>query len=88
MEGPLALQCRPMRLGFGEILVILVIALLVFGPTKLPQLGEALGKGIRNFKKAQDGLYDDEQKPKAEALPSAAPANGSHSPQSAEATKV
>ncbi len=41
-----------MRLGFGEILVILVIALLVFGPSKLPQLGDALGKGIRNFKKA------------------------------------
>jgi sec-independent protein translocase protein TatA len=43
-----------MRLGFGEILVVLVIALLVFGPSKLPQLGEALGKGIRNFKKAVD----------------------------------
>jgi sec-independent protein translocase protein TatA len=41
-----------MRLGFGEILVILVIALLVFGPSKLPLLGDALGKGIRNFKKA------------------------------------
>ena len=41
-----------MRLGFGEILIILVIAVLVFGPSKLPQLGDALGKGIRNFKKA------------------------------------
>jgi sec-independent protein translocase protein TatA len=41
-----------MRLGFGEILVVLVIALVVFGPSKLPQLGDALGKGIRNFKKA------------------------------------
>ncbi len=41
-----------MRLGFGEILLILAIALLVFGPSKLPQLGEALGKGIRSFKKA------------------------------------
>jgi len=51
-----------MRLGFGEILVILVIALLVFGPTKLPQLGDALGKGIRNFKKASEGLFDDEEK--------------------------
>jgi sec-independent protein translocase protein TatA len=43
-----------MHLGFGEISVVLVIALLVFGPSKLPQLGEALGKGIRNFKKAFD----------------------------------
>jgi sec-independent protein translocase protein TatA len=44
-----------MRLGFGEIVMILIVALLVFGPTKLPQLGDALGKGIRNFKKATEG---------------------------------
>ena len=41
-----------MRLGFGEILVILVVVLLIFGANKIPQLGDALGKGIRNFKKA------------------------------------
>jgi sec-independent protein translocase protein TatA len=41
-----------MHLGMGEMLVVLVIALLVFGPNKLPQLGDALGKGIHNFKKA------------------------------------
>jgi len=41
-----------MRLGMGEILLILAVVLLVFGPSKLPQLGEALGKGIRSFKKA------------------------------------
>lgn len=50
-----------MRLGFGEILLILAIALLVFGPSKLPQLGEALGKGIRNFKRTSEG--EDEQPP-------------------------
>ncbi len=43
-----------MRLGMGEILIILVVVLLVFGPNKLPQLGDALGKGIRNFKKASN----------------------------------
>lgn len=42
-----------MRLGFGEILVILVVVLLIFGANKIPQLGDALGKGIRNFKKSQ-----------------------------------
>ena len=47
-----------MRLGAPEMIVILVIALLVFGPNKLPQLGDALGKGIRNFKKAA-GKGDD-----------------------------
>jgi len=41
-----------MRMGFGEILVILVVVLLVFGANKIPQLGDALGKGIRNFKKS------------------------------------
>jgi sec-independent protein translocase protein TatA len=45
-----------MRLGTGEILIILVIALLVFGPNKLPQLGDALGRGIRNFKKGAEDL--------------------------------
>lgn len=41
-----------MRMGIGEILVILVVVLLIFGANKIPQLGDALGKGIRNFKKA------------------------------------
>jgi len=39
-------------LGMGELLVILVIVLLVFGAGKLPQIGDALGKSIRNFKHA------------------------------------
>jgi sec-independent protein translocase protein TatA len=41
-----------MRMGIGEIVVILVVVLLIFGANKIPQLGDALGKGIRNFKKA------------------------------------
>ena len=52
-----------MRLGFGEILLILAVALLIFGPSKLPQLGEALGRGIRNFKKSSEG--DDDAPPPA-----------------------
>ena len=39
------------KIGFQELLVILVIALLVFGPKKLPQLGKAMGATIHNFKK-------------------------------------
>jgi sec-independent protein translocase protein TatA len=42
-------------LGMGELLVILVIVLLVFGAGKLPQIGDALGKSIRNFKSAANG---------------------------------
>ena len=48
----------PMRLGFGEILIVLVVLLLIFGANKIPQLGDALGKGIRNFRKAT-GTGDD-----------------------------
>src|SRR5438067_4973768 len=40
------------QIGFSEMLVIFVVALLVFGPKKLPELGKSLGKGIREFKKA------------------------------------
>src|SRR5215212_9310389 len=43
-------------LGMPELIVIFVIALLVFGPKKLPELGKSLGKGIREFKRATDDL--------------------------------
>jgi sec-independent protein translocase protein TatA len=39
-------------LGFGELLVILVIVLIIFGAGKLPEIGEGLGRGFRNFRKA------------------------------------
>ena len=40
------------NLGFQEMIVIGIIALLVFGPKKLPELGSGLGKAIRDFKNA------------------------------------
>ena len=43
---------RRMRMGIGEILIVLVVVLLVFGANKIPQLGDALGKGIRAFRKS------------------------------------
>ena len=39
-------------IGLQELSVILLIALIIFGPTKLPQVGSGLGKAIRDFKKA------------------------------------
>ena len=68
-----------MRLGFGEILVILVLALLFFGPSKLPALGASLGEAIKGFKKGLQSLDDDKpaaaaptaQTPPAKAPPSA-----------------
>jgi sec-independent protein translocase protein TatA len=41
-----------MRLGIPELVVILVIFLLLFGASRLPELGKGLGKGIKNFKEA------------------------------------
>ena len=47
-------------LGIQELLVILVIALVIFGPSKLPQIGSGLGKAIRDFKKGVSGDEGDE----------------------------
>jgi sec-independent protein translocase protein TatA len=49
-------------IGAPELIVILVIALVIFGPGKLPEIGAALGKGIRDFKKAFEGAEDEVKK--------------------------
>jgi sec-independent protein translocase protein TatA len=53
------------KLGLPEILLILAIALLIFGPSKLADLGKSLGEGIRNFKSAvkEGGEEGSEKKP-------------------------
>jgi sec-independent protein translocase protein TatA len=48
-----------MRLGAGEIVIILVLALLFFGPSKLPQLGSSLGEALRSFKKGLSAIRDE-----------------------------
>jgi sec-independent protein translocase protein TatA len=53
-----------MRLGPLEIGLILVIILIIFGAGKLPEVGTAIGKGIRSFKKAQSGEDEEEEKKK------------------------
>ncbi len=56
---------------FGELLLILIIALLLFGPSKLPDLAKALGEALREFKKASNPDTADNAKPAAPAaLPS------------------
>lgn len=44
-----------MGLGASELLIILAIVLVVFGASKLPQLGDGLGRAIKNFKRAASG---------------------------------
>lgn len=46
------------KIGSTELLLILVVALLVFGPSKLPQIGSAIGKGIRELKKASRDITE------------------------------
>lgn len=46
-------------LGFPELMILLVIVIVIFGATRLPQLGKGLGEGIRNFK---DSLKGDDNK--------------------------
>jgi len=43
-------------LGAPELIVIFIVALLVFGPSKLPELGKSLGEAIRGFKKAMNDV--------------------------------
>ena len=49
------------RFGIWEIVLILVIILIIFGVGKLPQVGNAIGKGLRAFKRGQSG--DEEEEP-------------------------
>ena len=51
----------PFRIGPWEIALVLVIILIVFGVGKLPQVGGAIGKGLRAFKKRQRAEEEDEE---------------------------
>lgn len=48
------------RIGLSELLVIFLILVVLFGATKIPQLGRGLGEGIRNFKKGLRGGEGDD----------------------------
>lgn len=52
--------------GMGELLIILVIVLLIFGAGKLPAIGDALGRSIKNFRRAAGGHDEIEVAPKKE----------------------
>lgn len=53
----------PGGIGVSGLILILIVALLLFGPSKLPELGRAFGKTLREFKNATKGLVDDDDVP-------------------------
>jgi sec-independent protein translocase protein TatA len=61
------------NIGPLEIIVVLIIALVVFGPKRLPELGNSLGRGIREFRNTVTGDKDDEGDPEAKAIRSSTP---------------
>ena len=79
-------------IGFPELLVIFVIALIVFGPRRLPEIGKALGQGINEFKRASKDLQNrleeeieqDRQASTTATPEAAAPANPPQTPPPAD----
>ncbi len=72
------------NLGFPEIMIILVVALLVFGPKKLPDLGRSLGNGIREFRKGTQGLKEELEGSMRDAPPAAGASTVQATPQVAQ----
>jgi sec-independent protein translocase protein TatA len=50
----------PFNIGPMELVVVLIIALVVLGPKKLPEVGKSLGKGMREFKESLSNITDDD----------------------------
>jgi sec-independent protein translocase protein TatA len=57
------------QIGPMEIVLVLVVALLVLGPKRLPEAGRSIGKGMREFKDSISGITKDEDQPDLTAAP-------------------
>ena len=58
-----------MRIGTNELLIILVVVLLIFGPKNLPKLGKMFGKTMKNFKEGMDDVDENGDAKPAETKP-------------------
>ncbi|MCT2535053.1 twin-arginine translocase TatA/TatE family subunit [Aquibacillus koreensis] len=54
------------NIGFPGLILILLVALIIFGPSKLPEIGKAVGSSLREFKKATNGIMSDDDSNKVE----------------------
>ena len=70
-----------MGLGTGEIILIFLVVMVVFGASKLPQLGDGLGRAIKNFKRAVNSANEIEVSPKKSEI------DGAGQPDKAAAAK-
>ena len=72
----------PVNVGPMELIIVLVIALIVLGPKRLPEAGRAVGKGLREFKDSLSGAtrHDDDDDDENDAEPSALKAEGTYTP--------
>lgn len=61
------------NIGPLELAIVLIIALIVFGPKRLPELGRSVGRGIREFKSSISGDHDDDEPPPQAKIESAQP---------------
>ena len=55
-------------IGIPGLIIILVIILLIFGPSKLPKLGRSIGESMKNFKESTKGVLDDDDIKKEEKM--------------------
>lgn len=56
------------NIGFSELLMIGVVVMLLFGARRLPEIGQSLGQGIREFKKSLSGIADPPEAPPREQV--------------------
>ena len=70
------------NIGVPELLIVLVLALIILGPKKLPEVGRSLGRGMREFKDSISGMGgDDDDEDEAPAITAASTTSAASSPE-------